>query len=795
MSWIQMRDFWTFRPTEVSENKKHLFECRDSKSDTGHSLLVHVAASHSGIVNSNRRFYRPDKMQESIHTWLPQKAKDGTTLRTPRPVLIGHNEQGDVLGRVLEAKYIDESWKYAGDFPIVKDFLFYQRDGRKRKNLYESVDWVVDNLLPLDEYTGLGYTDLGLRITNPEAIRKVLADEYLTVSVGFRTDAAVCSLCHTDWATDGKCGHKIGEIEDGHQMFLIAGSLNNQEVSFINFAADPFATTLSKKVLTDSLEKMFFLGLPIIQQNSAIADGLQLSDGLIFEADMFAAEDPMESVIDMNTLDLAALGTEIKSQELTQARAKEIKDSLTAWSPETDDQKSKKRSLVSTVTAKIRKNGWDKIQDSASDSDKAVTEELRSLMEDGKVEPVVSEPVKDKAECTCGNSEAECVCDAEDAWENWSAATDEDRDFFADTDGIYAELEVELDAAVTDGALTADVVKDAKLSSEKRGELEKGSFCGPNRSFPVTDCAHVTAARRLIGRAKVSDGAKSKILACVSRKAKSLGCGSSDKKSDAVDTFDLALDSRAAGFIDSVVMADAAAPLTTEDRGALVSIIKSLDKSYDNLGVDGPRYALRWAVRAMLNDWDADDEVKWALKRLAEGKDHVVLPQSEIDEKDDTVNGLMLEKDGLAAQIVSLNESRAVILSSAKQTLAQQIVMYNVLKAQDGYRDLAPADITAKVDALAKRHITSLKDSVSDILSGLKFTDSKPTASTSTETMIAVDDHTQITDQTPGAPVTDAVQAEANEAQDLLLKRLRFMSPIERQRFLGRLRHEAAQTK
>lgn len=67
---------------------------------------------------------------------------------------------------------------------------------------------------------------------------------------------------------------------------------------------------------------------------------------------------------------------------------------------------------------------------------------------------------------------------------------------------------------------------DAKLSTEKRKKLAKSTFCGPDKSFPVPDCAHVTAARRLIGRYKGS-GDKSTILACVNRKAKALGC---DKK-------------------------------------------------------------------------------------------------------------------------------------------------------------------------------------------------------------------------------------------------------------------------
>jgi hypothetical protein len=69
------------------------------------------------------------------------------------------------------------------------------------------------------------------------------------------------------------------------------------------------------------------------------------------------------------------------------------------------------------------------------------------------------------------------------------------------------------------------IVEDAKLSSEKRKKLASSTFCGPNKSFPVPDCAHVVAARRLIGRYK-GEGSKDSILACVARKAKALGCDS-----------------------------------------------------------------------------------------------------------------------------------------------------------------------------------------------------------------------------------------------------------------------------
>jgi len=81
----------------------------------------------------------------------------------------------------------------------------------------------------------------------------------------------------------------------------------------------------------------------------------------------------------------------------------------------------------------------------------------------------------------------------------------------------WAILDIELDKELG----------DAKLSSKRRRKLRSSTFCGPNRSFPVPDCAHVTAARRLIGRYHGSESTKARIMSCVNRKAKQLGCGGS----------------------------------------------------------------------------------------------------------------------------------------------------------------------------------------------------------------------------------------------------------------------------
>lgn len=70
----------------------------------------------------------------------------------------------------------------------------------------------------------------------------------------------------------------------------------------------------------------------------------------------------------------------------------------------------------------------------------------------------------------------------------------------------------------------------AKLTTKQRKKLKKSQFCGPGRSFPVNDCAHYTAALRLLNRSKFSSSTKAKIRACVMRKGKQMGCSGAKKE-------------------------------------------------------------------------------------------------------------------------------------------------------------------------------------------------------------------------------------------------------------------------
>ena len=64
---------------------------------------------------------------------------------------------------------------------------------------------------------------------------------------------------------------------------------------------------------------------------------------------------------------------------------------------------------------------------------------------------------------------------------------------------------------------------EAKLTAAQRKRLPDSAFCGPDRSFPAHDKAHVLAGLRLLGRAKLSPAQKARVRACLLRKARQLG--------------------------------------------------------------------------------------------------------------------------------------------------------------------------------------------------------------------------------------------------------------------------------
>ena len=87
---------------------------------------------------------------------------------------------------------------------------------------------------------------------------------------------------------------------------------------------------------------------------------------------------------------------------------------------------------------------------------------------------------------------------------------------------IYIRKEVKVDKLVQ--KLENCLEEAKKLTTKDSKKLKSGTFCGPNRSFPVNDCKHAATAKAYLGRSKFSQSTKKKIASCINRRAKALGC-------------------------------------------------------------------------------------------------------------------------------------------------------------------------------------------------------------------------------------------------------------------------------
>ena len=180
---------------------------KDSKGEEvkgGYSLICEVDATHSGTLINNR-IYPPESMKRGIRSW---------TTPYKKPVLTNHDDTKDPIGRVVSGKYLqtekgiaDKDWK-----PILR------------------------------ESEGYGYQRLTLKITDGEAIKKILDGRYQTVSVRMSTDHCTCSICGCDWSGgDGPCEHTPGSKYEGKLAYMTTGDLSYRELSFVNIPADEYA--------------------------------------------------------------------------------------------------------------------------------------------------------------------------------------------------------------------------------------------------------------------------------------------------------------------------------------------------------------------------------------------------------------------------------------------------------------------------------------------------------------------------------------------------------------------------
>jgi|TARA_Y100000310_G_scaffold198036_1_gene198064 hypothetical protein len=167
------------------------------------SLLITVDATHAGYINRNGFCYDSGAMSYAV-------SQDVWTKPFEKPLLKNHDMDVDPLGRVVASRFIKTS---------------------------ESE----------------GFTQLDVKVTDKEAIQKIIDGRYLTVSThGAPMDGAPnelkyvkCSICDQNMLTAEEwCGHMRGNIYDNEKTgneqkcFWSIGAMDYKEVSIVNSPAD-----------------------------------------------------------------------------------------------------------------------------------------------------------------------------------------------------------------------------------------------------------------------------------------------------------------------------------------------------------------------------------------------------------------------------------------------------------------------------------------------------------------------------------------------------------------------------
>lgn len=286
------------------------------------------------------------------------------------------------------------------------------------------------------------------------------------------------------------CIHRPGRVYDGAKAFMITGDLTYDEYSFVNVPADRHSGIMEIHTngITDSVTMENSIGRSI--SVNLLNDSVDIAECTSTISNM-----SQEELMNSKVKDLL-LSLKPKFSLVDEGSLEAIEKSFDNVDVESMDEVD----FSNTAEVQFDRLSVDKIF--ALDADKKLDalKTLRPFMEETGLQTVSTTVYATSDELYKALNDLE--------WQDYSESEDE---------ALAAYL--------------AEHSEDSKLSGAARKRLPGSSFCGPNKSFPVPDCAHVTAARRLIGRASVSSSTKSKILECVSRKSTAMGCG---KSKDAV---------------------------------------------------------------------------------------------------------------------------------------------------------------------------------------------------------------------------------------------------------------------
>lgn len=654
---LRITDRVEIKTADVVEDSKAILD-NYGISNTDSPLVVKIAATHSGRLTRNHAFYLADKMEKSTHTWTEHYGK---------PMLVHHDKKGsDPIGRIVQARYIDtsgelhESIKNSLDIGELQSFINGQMP------FIRQVDYICDKIansafLDDKDYKGLGYIELTAVISDADAKQKILDGRYLTGSISATTDKAICSICKQDWIDEGKCEHDMGELYDDVRAFIIAGEFEYEEYSYVNDPAD----TLSQNI--ELVEAPFS-----DKVNKGTRDSVRDAISITSHADRVMVVQSHDSLHFRYDYDVASAIRTNESNETdagyNQAPPKDIYDlheklHEEAKSGDFDDSLvlgALDRALPVGLQPPVPNLGTeDSTQEkkntmSVNDAEKNAEEGVVKTdggTEEGKPSDTATTDVKPEDGNTEGNVQDEGNgTEITEIFTSLSDLSEEDLEAkIVDADFDDEKLSLVVGEAVYElmvREMDADEeLKDKKLSLPERKSLPGSAFCAPGRSFLVHDCAHATAATRLIARTKVSDATKDKILASIARKAKSLDCVSLQKDTTAEKTDTQKVECQPC----------------VDKQGQIDSVVTELTNLKDHLSALREEIGMLYKDYADMHDRLIQAELTTRNLKAERVADFKVLSGGKLEDRGQTVKELMeLEDTVLNSEVDSVDMTKIV---------------------------------------------------------------------------------------------------------------------------------------
>lgn len=543
---IKFNDYVQINPTNkiLSLSKEDKIKITDNlitnSYTKGKGLVITYDLSHSGR-KINNRIYSARGQRKGI---------ESLTNPFNKPILKHHDQHTDPIGRFIGGEYQDLSEHIMGH--LKNDLSAYNQlrhafDSDEPEYIYKSLSKY--SLLKNSEWPGIGRMRVKANITDEDAIKKFLDGRYLTFSAGSSTDRHVCSICNEDWAVSGPCEHSHGRDYDGETCVFICGDFNVHEGSVVNTPADNFSQVVSIERMTDS-------ELPINEKQIKDSNAIEI---IFTDFEMDNNNDVQNERGSSNESDTNEETNKIQedNKEATQEILEDfdflnLNDEKTFKVPagakgnaqQVLDWKEKHGSEVKGMTSV----GWARARQLATKSEIGLSTVKRMAMfnrhrKNATVDPQYkSEPWKDRGyvawlgwggtsgiDWAIKISEANNDSEIEQINKEFEVnMSNENNDSTIVEQPVITTEDSNIDWFTLDLALTA-LMEDKALSAEARNRLPTDVFCGPDKSFPVPDCAHVTAARRLVNQSKLSEDQKKKVIGCVNSKAKDLSC---DKEKD-----------------------------------------------------------------------------------------------------------------------------------------------------------------------------------------------------------------------------------------------------------------------